>query len=199
MAEEVSADVTPSLVEKPQIVDDPPPGMSRRTLLKVLAAQALPGVGSRVQAKTAVEIVADRFHINGKPTYAGRTWRGMRIEGLLMNSRMVQGIFDDLNPATRDMWVYPDTESWDPDRNTREFVAAMPEWRRHGLLAFTINLQGGSPQGYSQDQPWHNNAFTADGALRPTISAGSSRFSIAPTNSAWSSSSAASTSVRTSG
>ena len=26
----------------------------------------------------------------------------------------------------------------------------MPEWRRHGLLAFTLNLQGGSPQGYSQ-------------------------------------------------
>jgi hypothetical protein len=40
----------------------------------------------------------------------------MRIEGLLMNSRMVQGIFDDLNPATRDMWVYPDTQRWDPDR-----------------------------------------------------------------------------------
>ena len=26
----------------------------------------------------------------------------------------------------------------------------MPEWRRHGLLGFTVNLQGGSPQGYSQ-------------------------------------------------
>ena len=141
--------------------------MHRRTILKMLAAQAVPRIGSGIQARTTVEIAGDRFLINGRPTYAGRTWRGMRIEGLLMNSRMVQGIFDDLNPATREMWAYPDTKRWDPDRNTREFVAAMPEWRRHGLLSFTINLQGGSPQGYSQDQPWHNNAFSPDGSLRP--------------------------------
>ena len=43
----------------------------------------------------------------------------------------------------------------------------MPEWRGKGLLAFTINLQGGSPQGYSKQQPWQNSAFTADGSLRP--------------------------------
>ena len=83
-----------------------------------------------------------------------------------MNSRMVQGIFDDLNPATRAMWIYPDTKQWSPQRNTREFIVAMPTWRKHGLLSFTINLQGGSPQGYSQDQPWHNSAFNADGTLR---------------------------------
>jgi hypothetical protein len=83
-----------------------------------------------------------------------------------MNSRMVQGVFDDLNPATAGRWAYPDTKRWDPARNTREFVAAMPEWRKHGLLAFTINLQGGSPQGYSKDQPWHNSAFTPAGGLR---------------------------------
>ena len=44
-------------------------------------------------------------------------------------------------------------KKWDPERNTREFVAALPEWKRHGILAFTINLQGGSPEGYSQGQP----------------------------------------------
>jgi hypothetical protein len=80
---------------------------------------------------------------------------------------MVQGIFDDLNPATATNWAYPDTGKWDAERNTREFIAAMPEWRRHGLLAFTINLQGGSPQGYSKEQPWHNSAINADGSLRP--------------------------------
>jgi hypothetical protein len=90
----------------------------------------------------------------------------MKIEGLLMNSRMVQGIFDDLNPDTRGRWAYPDTKQWDPERNTREFIAAMPKWRKHGLLGFTINLQGGSPEGYSQDQPWHNSAFHPDGTLR---------------------------------
>jgi hypothetical protein len=117
--------------------------------------------------KTEVAIKADAFHINGKPTYAGRTWNGHKIEGLLFNSRMVQGIFDDLNAKTRDRWAYPDTKKWDPERNTREFLAAMPEWRKHGLLAFTINFQGGSPEGYSKEQPWHNSAFKEDGSLRP--------------------------------
>jgi hypothetical protein len=116
--------------------------------------------------KTTVSIVGDGFHINGRPTYAGRTWRGQKIEGLLMNSRMVQGIFDDRNPETAARWAYSDTGKWDAERNTREFLAAMPEWRRHGLLGFTINLQGGSPQGYSKEQPWHNSAIEADGSLR---------------------------------
>ncbi|MDQ3814042.1 MAG: hypothetical protein M3347_08830 [Armatimonadota bacterium] len=116
--------------------------------------------------KTEVSIQDDAFFINGHPTSIGRTWQGQRIEGLLLNARLVQGIFDDLNPATRDRWAYPDTGCWDAERNTREFIAAMAEWRRHGLLAFTINLQGGSPQGYSKEQPWHNSALTATGELR---------------------------------
>jgi hypothetical protein len=115
---------------------------------------------------TAISIEGDRFLINGRLTLAGLTWRGHTLEGLLPNSRMVQGVFDDLNPDTRGRWAYADTKAWDPDRNTREFVAAMPEWRRHGLLAVTLNLQGGSPEGYSKDQPWHNSAFAEDGSLR---------------------------------
>ena len=82
-----------------------------------------------------------------------------------MNSRMVQGIYDDLNPETAPRWAYADTGRWDARRNTREFLAAMPEWRRYGLLAFTLNLQGGSPEGYSKGQPWHNSAFESDGSL----------------------------------
>jgi hypothetical protein len=121
----------------------------------------------RPARKTEVSIDGDGFLINGRPTYEGRVWNGKKIEGLLLNSRMVQAIFDDLNPETRGMWAYPDTGAWDAERNTREFIAAMPEWRRHGLLGMTLNLQGGSPQGYSQDQPWHNSAVAADGSLRP--------------------------------
>ena len=48
--------------------------------------------------KTKVSIVGEDFHINGRPTYAGCSWNGHRIEGLLLNSRMVQATFDDLNP-----------------------------------------------------------------------------------------------------
>jgi hypothetical protein len=119
-----------------------------------------------VRHRTTVAIQSQSFLIDGRLTYAGRTWRGMRIEGLLLNSRTVQGTFDDLNPETRRRWDYADGP-WDPRRNTEEFVAAMPQWRAHGLLSFTLNLQGGSPQGYSTQQPWHNSAFAADGALRP--------------------------------
>ncbi len=121
--------------------------------------------------KTNVAIVDNAFYINGEPTYSGRTWTTSRgesysVEGLLMNSRMVQGIFDDLNPKTRGQWAYPDTKTWDPDRNTKEFIDAMPTWREYGLLSFTINLQGGCPYGYCRTQPWDNSAFAPDGSLR---------------------------------
>ncbi|MES2460281.1 MAG: hypothetical protein V4671_06840 [Armatimonadota bacterium] len=115
---------------------------------------------------TKVSIAGDAFLINGTPTYPGRVWQGHKIEGLLLNSRMVQGIFDDSNPGTAARWVYPDTGTWSAERNTHEFIEAMPEWRRRGLLSFTLNLQGGSPYGYSKAQPWHNSAFTEDGSLR---------------------------------
>ena len=112
--------------------------------------------------KTRISIRDAQFLINGRATYDGVDG----IEGLLLNARLVQGVFDDLNPDTRHLWAYADTGEWDADRNTAEFIAAMPSWRDHGVLAFTLNLQGGSPYGYSQDQPWINSAFAADGSLR---------------------------------
>jgi len=135
---------------------------------------------------TRVTIAGEDVLIDGRPTYAGRTWRGHRIEGLLLNSRMVQAIFDDLNPQTRERWAYPDTDVWDPERNVSEFLAMLPVYRQHGLLGVTVNLQGGSPEGYSQGQPWDSGAFAPDGpCARPSwIDCAAS--SIAPMPSAWS-------------
>lgn len=116
--------------------------------------------------QTIVSIENEMFLINGKPTYKGISWNGNKIEGLLMNSRMVQGIFDDLSPATVSNWKYPDTQKWDPDRNTNEFVAAMDQWYAKGLIALTLNLQGGSPLGYG-NKGWINSAFDNKGELRP--------------------------------
>jgi len=107
---------------------------------------------------------------------------------------MVQAIFDDENELTRIFWKYPDTDSWDPERNTKEFVSAMSEWRAYGLLAVTVDLQGGSPLGYYRadavrehlallgteapddkiwaglpgmiSQPWRSSAFDSDGRLK---------------------------------
>jgi hypothetical protein len=116
---------------------------------------------------TRVAIHGDKFAIDGKLTYEGRTWRGWRIEGLLMNSRMIQATFEDENQETAHRWAYPNTGVYDPERNTAEFIAALPVYRSHGLLAVTVNFQGGSPEGYSREQPWINTAFRLDGSFKP--------------------------------
>lgn len=116
--------------------------------------------------QTEISIKGEDFYINGKVTLKGKKYKGMRLEGLLPNSRMVQGIFDDYNSQTQLLWRYADSKKWDADRNTNEFMAAMTEWKNHGLLAFTLNLQGGSPFGYSANkQVWLNSAFQVDGTL----------------------------------
>jgi hypothetical protein len=50
---------------------------------------------------TTISIANGGFAINGTATYAGRSWQGHRIEGLLFNSRMANAVADDENPATR--------------------------------------------------------------------------------------------------
>ena len=114
---------------------------------------------------TIVTIADDRFLIDGTSTYPGRSWRGHRIDGRLFNSRMANAIADDENPSTRGAWDYADGP-WDAERSTREFIAALPAYRAHGLLAVCLNLSGGSPQGYSWNQPWKICGFTADGTIK---------------------------------
>jgi len=118
--------------------------------------------------KTTIAIDGTRFLINGSPTYAGRTYEGRPVEGLLFNSRMVQAIFDDANPATAVQWRYPDTGGWDARRNTSEFCAALPLYRRHGVLAVTVGLQGGgavfTPDIYNH---YLNSAYLPDGTFVP--------------------------------
>lgn len=117
---------------------------------------------------TEIQIDDTRFLLNGRPTYQGVAYQGKPVEGLLFNGRMVQGIFDDENSDTAVHWRYPDTGRWDPERNTAEFCAALPEYRRHGLLAVTVGLQGGgsvyTPEVYDH---YVNSAFEPDGTFKP--------------------------------
>jgi hypothetical protein len=117
---------------------------------------------------TEVQIAGRNFLVNGGPTYEGLTYRGRSIEGFLFNARMVQAIFDDQNPKTVLKWRYPDTGRWDADRNTEEFCAMLPEYRRYGLLAVTVGLQGGGSI-YTPDiyDHYQNSAFEPDGSFRP--------------------------------
>jgi hypothetical protein len=117
---------------------------------------------------TKVSISGEKFLIDGQPVYAGRTFEGRPIEGLIFNVRAVQATFDDANPQTRGLWAYPDTGEWDPERNIGEFLANLPTWRDHGVLGFTLNFQGGGsryiPEVY---QAYDNNGFTATGEIKP--------------------------------
>lgn len=117
---------------------------------------------------TEIYIERDKFFINETPTYPGVFQRGRKIEGLLFNSRMVQAVFDDANPETAKQWAYPDSGVWDPERNVGDFIAALPEYRRHGLLAVTVGLQGGGsvyrPEIYEN---YINSAYEPDGTFKP--------------------------------
>ncbi len=112
---------------------------------------------------TEISIEGAKFFINGTPTYPGT-----RVEGLLLNSRMIQAIFDDACPETVAHWAYPDTGVWDPDRNTDEFCAALPLYRGHGLLGVTVGLQaGGSDFAADIYDKYRTSAFKTDGSLKP--------------------------------
>lgn len=114
---------------------------------------------------TTVSVRGAQFLVDGEVANAGRTLDGIPLDGLLLNARMINGAFDDANPDTVGRWAYPDTGRWDAERNNREFRAAMPQWKADGLDAFTLGIQGGSPQGYSTEQPWDNAGYTPDGHL----------------------------------
>ncbi|HEX2218672.1 MAG TPA: hypothetical protein VHG35_07685 [Gemmatimonadales bacterium] len=97
---------------------------------------------------TRVTIEGGRFKINGALTY-----RGAAAEGLLMNVRMVNSVFEDTGRPY-----------FDPAANTDEFVGRMRDYVALGVRAFTVSLQGGYP-GYEGAR---NSAFLGNGDLKPT-------------------------------
>ncbi|HZO88480.1 MAG TPA: serine hydrolase [Chthonomonadaceae bacterium] len=95
---------------------------------------------------TRVTVAGGKWRINGKLTYPGTA-----AEGLLMNARMVNAVFEDTHKP-----------EFDADANTSRFLACLPDYVAYGLRAFTLNLQGGMP-GYEGAV---NSAFEPDGSLR---------------------------------
>jgi len=118
-------------------------------------------------ASTTISIKGEHFLLNNQPLLHGREYKGRGLTGRLLNARLIQGIFDDDNPDTRSRWSLPDGRPYDARRNTDAFIAMLPKWKACGLQSFTIGLQGGSPEGYSQHQPWINTAISPDGSLKP--------------------------------
>src|SRR5262249_16808001 len=96
--------------------------------------------------ETHVAIKKDQWFLNDAVTY-----RGAPAEGRLMNVRMVNAVFEDTRK--------PD---FDAEANTDRFLKALPDYLRHGVRAFTINLQGGMPG----SEGAVNSAVDAAGNLR---------------------------------
>ena len=110
--------------------------------------------------KTNLTISGENFLINGKLVYSEIEGSNPQMHGLLMNARLIQGIFDDKADATR---FNRFGMTFDPEKNTNALIAALPEWYRYGLRAFTVGLQGGGPCFTVPNGEIINNPFSPDG------------------------------------
>jgi CubicO group peptidase (beta-lactamase class C family) len=113
-------------------------------------SDASPGPAAKGQQpfspRTRVSLIGEKWHVNETVTN-----RGTRAEGLLMNVRMVNSVFEDRRRP-----------EFNPEASTDRFLAHLPDYAAHGVGAITTCLQGGMP-GYEGAV---NSAFAADGSLR---------------------------------
>ena len=111
--------------------------------------------------KTTVTIKGESFLINGQLTYQEIAGSKPSAHGLLMNARFIQGIFDDsADPQRFARWGHT---TWDAEAHTDALIAALPQWYRYGLRAFTVGFQGGGPCFTLNNRTIENNPFGADG------------------------------------
>ncbi|MCB0060904.1 MAG: hypothetical protein KDE19_02270 [Caldilineaceae bacterium] len=121
-------------------------------------------------SETTLSIQGEKFLCNGQLTYSEIAGSNPAAHGLLMNARFIQGIFDDkADPARFARWGH---DRWDPEAHTDNLIAALPEWYRYGLRAFTVGFQGGGPCFTVNNRTIENNPFGEDGkALDPAYAA----------------------------
>jgi hypothetical protein len=98
---------------------------------------------------TRVSVTGNKFYFNDRVINPGSP-----AEGLLMNVRMVNSVFEDRGQELAGI-----SEEFDPELNTDRFIEKIPGYVANGINAFTISLQGGMP-GYEGAV---NSAFDSDG------------------------------------
>ena len=113
---------------------------------------ALVNTGCKSSYTTKVTARGDQWYFNDQIINMGSP-----AEGLLMNVRMVNSVFED-----RSTQLSIITPNFNSKTNSNDFISMIPEYLSNGVNAFTISLQGGSP-GY---EGAINTAFNADGSLR---------------------------------
>jgi hypothetical protein len=104
------------------------------------------------EMQTRISITGNQWFING-----GIINKGSPAEGLLMNVRMVNSVFEDKGPH-----LEQNSPGFSSEANTASFIGKIPEYVSAGVNAFTISLQGGMP-GY---EGAINTAFYSDGSLK---------------------------------
>lgn len=110
--------------------------------------------------KTKLSIQQDRFFINGSPVYSELKQVNPAYHGLLMNARMIQGVFDDKQDVKRfDRFG----KLFSPEQNTDELIAALPQWYEKGLRAITVGFQGGGPCYTIGNYTIDNNPYSENG------------------------------------
>jgi len=109
--------------------------------------------------KTVLSIEKTRFRINGQLTYSEIPNCPEKYQGLLMNARFIQGVFDDKKEPER---FHRFGRVFDPEQNTNDLAAALPEWYASGLRAFTVGFQGGGPC-FTIFGNLQNSPYSADG------------------------------------
>lgn len=111
-------------------------------------------------SKTTLNIRNTQFTINHQLTYSDIAGTKPEAHGLLMNARFIQGVFDDKAEPSRFSRF---GLTWDAEANTDRLIAALPQWKQYGLLAFTVGLQGGMPVLTIDNRTIDNNPFSEDG------------------------------------
>lgn len=107
---------------------------------------------------TQLTIQGDKFFLNRKLTYSEVSHSP--CAGLLLNARFIQGVFNDK--------AIPERFSrfgrlFNPEQNTSDLIAALPQWYAAGLRAFTVGFQGGGPCFTTNSLTIENNPFSEDG------------------------------------
>jgi len=111
--------------------------------------------------KTKISLQGNRFLINGNLVYSEIPNVNPKSLGLLWNQRVVQGVFDD--KIDRSRFNLFKAGVFDPEKNTDNLIAALPEWYTYGMRAITVCFQGGWPVTAVEVSQIDNNPFGTDG------------------------------------
>lgn len=119
------------------------------------------------------------------------------VQGLVMNIRCAQAAFQDetgpypsgTNPATGTAWDWDDPAQ--TQANTSAFIAALDEYKAHGVLMVNISMQGGNPGTLGTDPYGETDdgqvisAFNSDGTIKGTTPGENASGYTSVTNGTW--------------